>query len=251
MTKQAEVAVPVGEPVADRAAFEAWARDFGMDLSTRFFEEGKPFDDRDTALAWTIWQAARAAAPSGQPPAREELEQLRKRLRFVLGSSDVNVRNDGLVELIGDALSTLEAALRSQPAGQPPAATDAMVEAALAATKGRAYPQSMTLGPRLMMRDQLEAALAAALPAPQGLPPAWQPIESYDDQWPVRIRAPELVDLDFNERGETDACALCGDQWYAAQWDNTQDFFETIEVTPTHWMPLPAAPAPATPGEKL
>lgn len=69
----------------------------------------------------------------------------------------------------------------------------------------------------------------------------WRPIETYADEHPIQIRAPELVD-EFNEAGETDACALCGDEWYAAQWCNCQDFFKTIRVNPTHFRPLPAPP---------
>lgn len=62
----------------------------------------------------------------------------------------------------------------------------------------------------------------------------WYPIETYQDEWPICIRAPELID-EFNETGETDACALSGETWQAAQWCNCQDYFKTIEVNPTHW----------------
>lgn len=65
----------------------------------------------------------------------------------------------------------------------------------------------------------------------------WQSIESYNDEHPIQIRAPELVS-EFNENGETDACALCGDEWYAAKWNNHQDYFESIEVHPTHYRVL-------------
>lgn len=82
-------------------------------------------------------------------------------------------------------------------------------------------------------RAKVLALSLAAAPANE-----WRPIETYNDEWPIRIRAPELVDLDFNEAGETDACALCDPEWYAAKWNNSQDVFETIRVNPTHWRPL-------------
>lgn len=63
----------------------------------------------------------------------------------------------------------------------------------------------------------------------------WRPISEYNDEWPIEIRAPELVDLDFNPPGETEACALNGDEWVAAKWCNHQDYFKTIPVKPTHF----------------
>ena len=82
-------------------------------------------------------------------------------------------------------------------------------------------------------------ALAALDAAPSvRVPEEWWPIETYKDEWPVCIRAPELVD-EFNETGETDACAENGDHWVAAQWCNCQDYFKTIRVTATHWRNKP------------
>jgi hypothetical protein len=66
----------------EREAFEAWAVDFGMDTSTYFFEPGKPFERRDTQLAWTIWQAARQTAPP-QTPALQGLQAFFDKYGFV------------------------------------------------------------------------------------------------------------------------------------------------------------------------
>lgn len=57
-----------------RENFEEWANDKGFCLDCRFFEEGNNYEEPDTALAFEIWQASRAAIVIELPP-REKSQQ--------------------------------------------------------------------------------------------------------------------------------------------------------------------------------
>lgn len=64
--------------------------------------------------------------------------------------------------------------------------------------------------------------------------PRWKPIEEYNHDATVMIRAPELID-EFNPDGIGPG-VLCGDVWMAPLWNNEQERFKNIEVKPTHFL---------------
>lgn len=66
--------------------------------------------------------------------------------------------------------------------------------------------------------------------------PFWRPIETVPkDGSPILLFDPEYCDEEMNP-------ALQGhwsDGFFAAVWNNSQDYFATVEVHPTYWTPLP------------
>jgi hypothetical protein len=82
----------------------------------------------------------------------------------------------------------------------------------------------------------------------------WQPISTNPkDGSAFRAYAPELVDVDFNPGGSVEAC-FDGERFVGAVWDGCFDAWNTVPITPTHWMPLPdppsAGPTSPTQGEQ-
>lgn len=100
----------------------------------------------------------------------------------------------------------------------------------------------------------------------------WRPIAELENKYAnnLLLRAPELLDLDFNEHGvglgywqdDRDepvnvhgACGLPGVDyggWLACSWDGTNDEWRHVPCTPTHFIVLcgpkavePAEPAPS------
>ncbi len=76
---------------------------------------------------------------------------------------------------------------------------------------------------------------------------AWQPIETAPrDGRPIRLFDPEYCDEEMNPTLEghwSDSAHDDAGGFQAAVWNNTQDYFATVDVKPTHWRPLPAPPS--------
>jgi len=81
----------------------------------------------------------------------------------------------------------------------------------------------------------------------------WQPIESAPkDGTPIRLYDPEYDDEEMNSSLDghwSDGAHDDQGGFQAAVWDNSQDYFATVDVNPTHWTPLPKPPAIRTGGE--
>ena len=66
--------------------------------------------------------------------------------------------------------------------------------------------------------------------------PFWRPIETVPkDGSPILLFDPEYCDEEMNPALQGHWC----EGFFAAVWNNSQDYFATVEVHPTYWMPLP------------
>jgi hypothetical protein len=72
---------------------------------------------------------------------------------------------------------------------------------------------------------------------------AWFPIEIAPKDEPLWLAGPSLVDEDYNRRGVVEGYWLDDLGWMGAVWNNEQDYWESRQVNPTHWMPIPQLPA--------
>mgnify|MGYP001279355116 CR=1 FL=1 len=96
--------------------------------------------------------------------------------------------------------------------------------------------------------EELEQQLAAkpadmSAQEPVAAPEGWQPIETAPkDGTAFRAYADNLIDLDFNPWGSVEA-VFDGEQIIGCIWNGQQDCWYGKPISPTHWMPLPAAPS--------
>ena len=81
--------------------------------------------------------------------------------------------------------------------------------------------------------------LAASTPSEQG----WQTIDSAPkDGLPLRLFCEAFIDPDFNPGGSVEG-QWCDDLgWVGAVWNPEQDVWDTNQIVPTHWQPIPSAP---------
>lgn len=95
--------------------------------------------------------------------------------------------------------------------------------------------------------DELRQALASASVEPEGEAPVedWLPINTFDQEtapYGALIKAPSLVDLDFNPEGISIGCRVhdSTDAPIATvKWNGSHDFYGDREVTDaTHWKPF-------------
>lgn len=71
----------------------------------------------------------------------------------------------------------------------------------------------------------------------------WLPIETAPKDEPLWLTGPSLVDEDYNRKGVVEGYWLDDLGWMGAIWNNEQDYWESRQIKPTHWMPIPFAPA--------
>lgn len=71
----------------------------------------------------------------------------------------------------------------------------------------------------------------------------WLPIDTAPKDEPIWLAGPSLIDEDFNRKGVAEGYWLDDLGWMGAIWNNEQDYWESKQINPTHWMPIPAAPA--------
>ena len=89
------------------------------------------------------------------------------------------------------------------------------------------------------LRQQLAAAYEAGK---RDAIPEWQPMETAPKNGTAfRAYADELIDLDFNPWGSVEA-AWNGEEFIGCVWNGQQDSWYGKAITPSHWIPLPAAP---------
>jgi hypothetical protein len=76
----------------------------------------------------------------------------------------------------------------------------------------------------------------------------WQPIETArKDGTPILLFDPEYCDEEMNPSLQghwSDGTHEGAGGFSAAVWNNSQDYFATVEIKPTHWMPQPKMPNP-------
>lgn len=72
----------------------------------------------------------------------------------------------------------------------------------------------------------------------------WKPINSFDpnNQQPTLLFNREWIDEDFNPNGVVEGFMGGEGHFIAAVWNDCQDCYETENITPTHWQPLPEPP---------
>jgi hypothetical protein len=88
------------------------------------------------------------------------------------------------------------------------------------------------------------ASLRSALSRPAGkVEAAWQPIETGPKHEPVLLFSEGFIHEDFNPAGIVEGAWLEDRGWVGAVWNGEQDCYDTNEIVPTDWMPLPAPPA--------
>lgn len=80
--------------------------------------------------------------------------------------------------------------------------------------------------------------LAAVIQKQQG----WQPIETAPKDEPLWLAGPSLVDEDYNRKGVVEGYWLDDLGWMGAIWNNEQDYWESQQINPTHWMAIPDPP---------
>lgn len=73
----------------------------------------------------------------------------------------------------------------------------------------------------------------------------WFPIETAPKDEPLWLAGPSLVDEDYNRKGVVEGYWLDDLGWMGAIWNNEQDYWESQQVNPTHWMPIPQPPIEA------
>jgi hypothetical protein len=79
----------------------------------------------------------------------------------------------------------------------------------------------------------------------------WQPIATAPkDGLPLRLFCEGFINPDFNPGGSVEG-QWCDDLgWVGAVWNPEQDCWDTNQIVPTHWQPLPLPPAGVEPSQE-